>query len=102
MHSSGTTVFLTTHYLDEADNLCDRLAIVDGGKVVAEGTPEQLKQQISGDVITLILRDPVNAARTLFIGQIASRSVVEGFVITGALALLALFWVTRAFQKATA
>lgn len=44
----------------------------------------------------------VNAARSLFIGQLAGASVVEGFVITGILALLALFWVTRAFQKATA
>ncbi len=48
----GTTVFLTTHYLDEADTLCDRLAIIDGGKIITEGTPEQLKQQITGDVIT--------------------------------------------------
>lgn len=57
LHSAGTTVFLTTHYLDEADNLCDRLAIIDGGKIVAEGTPEQLKEQIAGDVVTLTLRD---------------------------------------------
>lgn len=57
LHSTGTTIFLTTHYLDEADNLCDRLAVIDGGKVVAEGTPEQLKQQIAGDVVTLSLAD---------------------------------------------
>lgn len=57
LHSAGTTVFLTTHYLDEADHLCDRLAIIDGGKIVAEGTPEQLKQQIAGDVVTLSLAD---------------------------------------------
>lgn len=44
----------------------------------------------------------VNAARALFLGQIASAAVVEGFIITGVLALLTLFWVTRAFQKATA
>src|SRR5665811_2550908 len=53
MHDRGTTVFLTTHYLDEADALCDRIAIIDHGKIVAEGTPEELKQQISGDVIVL-------------------------------------------------
>jgi ABC-2 type transport system ATP-binding protein len=57
LHSAGTTVFLTTHYLDEADNLCARLAIIDGGKIVAEGTPAQLKQQIAGDVVTLSLAD---------------------------------------------
>mgnify|MGYP001179304586 CR=1 FL=1 len=43
-----TTVFLTTHYLDEADELSDRLIIVDGGRVVAEGTPEQLKTRYGG------------------------------------------------------
>ena len=43
---------LTTHYLEEADTLCNRLAIIDGGKIVAEGTPAQLKQQIAGDVVT--------------------------------------------------
>ena len=53
LHSAGTTVFLTTHYLEEADVLCNRLAIIDGGTIVAEGTPAQLKQQIVGDVVTL-------------------------------------------------
>jgi ABC-2 type transport system ATP-binding protein len=49
----GTTVFLTTHYLEEADALCDRLAIIDHGKIVAEGTPEELKRQVAGDVVTV-------------------------------------------------
>jgi ABC-2 type transport system ATP-binding protein len=49
----GTTVFLTTHYLDEADALCDRLAIIDHGRIVAEGTPDELKRQVAGDVLTL-------------------------------------------------
>ncbi|HEV2027585.1 MAG TPA: ATP-binding cassette domain-containing protein [Candidatus Dormibacteraeota bacterium] len=53
MHDRGTTVFLTTHYLDEADALCDRIAIIDYGKIVAEGTPEELKRAIAGDVVTL-------------------------------------------------
>jgi ABC-2 type transport system ATP-binding protein len=53
MHERGTTVFLTTHYLDEADALCDRIAIIDYGKIVAEGTPEELKRAVAGDVITL-------------------------------------------------
>src|SRR5437762_1247315 len=51
MHEGGTTVFLTTHYLDEADALCDRVAIIDYGKIVAEGTPEELKRAIAGDVV---------------------------------------------------
>jgi ABC-2 type transport system ATP-binding protein len=49
----GTTVFLTTHYLEEADALADRLAIIDHGKIVAEGTADALKRQVAGDVITL-------------------------------------------------
>ncbi len=53
MHDRGTTVFLTTHYLDEADALCDRVAIIDYGKIVAEGTPEELKRAVAGDVVTL-------------------------------------------------
>lgn len=53
LRDQGTTVFLTTHYLDEADALADRLAIMDDGKIVAEGTPNALKQQIAGDVVTL-------------------------------------------------
>lgn len=53
LRANGTTVFLTTHYLEEADALCDRLAIIDGGLIVAAGTPEALKQQVAGDVVTL-------------------------------------------------
>jgi ABC-2 type transport system ATP-binding protein len=53
MHDRGVTVFLTTHYLDEADALCDRVAIIDYGKIVAEGTPEALKRAVAGDVVTL-------------------------------------------------
>lgn len=51
--AEGTTIFLTTHYLDEADALCDQLAIIDHGTIVAEGTPAALKRQIAGDVVTL-------------------------------------------------
>lgn len=53
LRANGTTIFLTTHYLEEADVLADRLAIIDDGTIVAEGTPEKLKQQIAGDVVTL-------------------------------------------------
>jgi len=49
----GTTIFLTTHYMDEADHLCDRVAIMHSGKVVAIGTPAELKASISGNDVTL-------------------------------------------------
>lgn len=48
-----TTVFLTTHYLDEADALCDRILVIDNGKIVAEGTPTDLKAQVNGDGVTV-------------------------------------------------
>ncbi|MFF5174371.1 ATP-binding cassette domain-containing protein [Micromonospora sp. NPDC000089] len=51
LRTEGMTVFITTHYLDEADALCDRIAIMDNGEVVAEGTPGELKREISGDVV---------------------------------------------------
>jgi ABC-2 type transport system ATP-binding protein len=51
LRDSGTTIFLTTHYLEEADVLSDCLAIMDHGKIVAEGTSRELKQQIAGDSI---------------------------------------------------
>ncbi len=53
LREGGTTVFLTTHYLDEADQLSDRLAIIDQGRVIAEGTPAELKHRYSGDTITI-------------------------------------------------
>jgi ABC-2 type transport system ATP-binding protein len=49
----GTTVFLTTHYLDEADALCDRILVIDHGAIVAGGTPDELKSQVGGDVVTV-------------------------------------------------
>ena len=49
----GTTVFVTTHYLDEADTMCDRIAIIDHGKIVATGTPSELKDRLGGDVVTV-------------------------------------------------
>jgi ABC-2 type transport system ATP-binding protein len=53
----GTTVFLTTQYLEEADVLADRVGIIDRGKIVAEGTPAQLKAQVSKPTIEVVPRD---------------------------------------------
>src|SRR5215217_7871310 len=50
-----STVFLTTHYLDEADALCDRILVIDAGRIVAQGSPEALKRQIAGDAVELVL-----------------------------------------------
>jgi ABC-2 type transport system ATP-binding protein len=63
----GTTVLLTTHYLEEADRLADRISVIDRGRVIAEGTPDALKAQIGGSRIDLVVRDPgdVTAAAEL-------------------------------------
>ena len=53
LRDTGTTVFLTTHYLEEADALSDRIAIIDQGKIVALGTPDELKRQVAGDVVVV-------------------------------------------------
>lgn len=56
LREEGTSVFLTTHYLEEADVLCDRVAIIDHGRVVAQGEPDALKRAVSGDVVTIGVR----------------------------------------------
>jgi ABC-2 type transport system ATP-binding protein len=53
----GLTVFMTTHYLDEADSLCDRIAIIDHGSIKVSGTPSELKATHGGDIITLTLAE---------------------------------------------
>jgi ABC-2 type transport system ATP-binding protein len=52
----GMTLFLTTHYLEEADALCDRIAIINHGKIVVIGTPSDLKDSLGGDIITLAIQ----------------------------------------------
>ncbi|HKB18752.1 MAG TPA: ATP-binding cassette domain-containing protein [Candidatus Dormibacteraeota bacterium] len=83
MHDRGTTVFLTTHYLDEADALCDRVAIIDYGKIVAEGTPEELKRAVAGDVVTLSVAGEQQRALDLLKDQpfVREARMDEGFVL---------------------
>jgi ABC-2 type transport system ATP-binding protein len=54
----GTTIFITTHDMSEADYLCDRIAIMDSGKIVVTGSPSQLKESLGGDVVTFQLAQP--------------------------------------------
>ncbi|WP_159942250.1 MULTISPECIES: ATP-binding cassette domain-containing protein [unclassified Nocardiopsis] len=67
----GSTVLLTTQYLEEADQLADRISVVDGGRVIADGTADQLKEEVGGDRIDVVLRDP---------GRLAEAAAVLGGV----------------------
>jgi len=53
----GMTLFMTTHYLEEADALCDRIAIIDHGKIIVTGTPSELKDSLGGDIITISIKE---------------------------------------------
>ncbi|MCJ7843547.1 ATP-binding cassette domain-containing protein [Lederbergia sp. NSJ-179] len=63
LRDNGMTIFLTTHYLEEADALSDRLMILDHGKIIAEGTPTELKKKISGEAISIELKNAQDAEK---------------------------------------
>lgn len=69
LHRRGTTVFLTTHYLDEADTLCQRILVIDGGTIVAEGRPDELKSRVAGDLVTLRVDGDGGAATTARVAE---------------------------------
>jgi ABC-2 type transport system ATP-binding protein len=77
----GLTVLLTTHYLEEADRLADRLAIVDRGRVVTSGAPEELKGELHGDVVQVEL--PADADASLVRGVLGALDEVRDVVIAG-------------------
>jgi len=61
----GMTLFMTTHYLEEADSLCDRIAIIDHGKIIVTGTPVDLKDSLGGDIITLSIEKDVDISELI-------------------------------------
>jgi ABC-2 type transport system ATP-binding protein len=109
LHGEGLTVFLTTHYMEEADKLCDRVAIMDHGRILALDTPAALKESVGADTIVRVstdgdanalaelLRDSETGARaetmdgtvTLFlqgsdgvVPRVVNRSTAAGFTVT--------------------
>jgi daunorubicin resistance ABC transporter ATP-binding subunit len=78
--AEGTTLLLTTQYLEEADRLAGRLAVIDQGRVIAEGTPAELKSGLGGTVVDLTLPDPAAAARAaaLLGAQLGLGASVDG------------------------
>jgi len=77
----GLTLLLTTHYLEEADQLAQRLAIVDGGRIVAEGTPEELKGRLRGDVVSVDLADRSRLSEAELV--LRGMADVSGVVVDG-------------------
>ncbi|MBP0129114.1 MAG: ATP-binding cassette domain-containing protein [Nitrospira sp.] len=73
----GMTIVMTTNYLDEADKLCDRLAIIDGGKIKTLGSPAELKARLGGDIVSLTLKDQskIPLLVSALTGQPAMRTV---------------------------
>ncbi|NHV98504.1 MAG: ATP-binding cassette domain-containing protein [Thaumarchaeota archaeon] len=59
------TVFMTTHYLEEADTLCDRIAIIDYGKIIVAGDPEELKHSLGGDIITISIKEDADISNII-------------------------------------
>ena len=65
----GTTIFLTTHYLEEADAMAERVLVIDEGRVIADGTPEALKAGMAGDLITIGVSHPTEAPRAVAVAE---------------------------------
>jgi ABC-2 type transport system ATP-binding protein len=61
----GMTLFMTTHYLEEADALCDRIAIIDHGKIIVTGTPSELKDSLGGDIITISIKENMDVSELI-------------------------------------
>ncbi|HXQ62941.1 MAG TPA: ABC transporter ATP-binding protein [Acidimicrobiales bacterium] len=84
LHDEGTTVILTTHYMEEADQLCHRLAVIDNGEILVMGTPEQLKRQVGVETIVRLTLDGDNrdAERSLAgLPGVDRTEVVDGEVL---------------------
>jgi len=78
LKTEDLTIILTTHYMEEADKLCDRIAIVDHGNIVALDTPESLKEKLGGETITVKTRD-----NSLYLEKIKEADIAKSAVIAG-------------------
>jgi ABC-2 type transport system ATP-binding protein len=91
MNDAGTTIFLTTQYLEEADQLCDRLSVIVDGRIVATGSPEELKREVGGEILDINLVDgdkareaAIDVVKTsdLFEPEATFEPTAEGITIT--------------------
>jgi ABC-2 type transport system ATP-binding protein len=81
INDRGTTVFLTTQYLEEADQLCDRLAVLEDGQIIAEGTPASLKAAVGTDTLTVALADPTGSRKRRAIEAVRAVDVLDAATV---------------------
>ena len=74
-------MFLTTHYMDEAEKLCDRIAVIDHGRIIAEGSPDELKSLVGGDTVYITL-EAAEAAEKLA-GLLREKGLGESLSVSG-------------------
>jgi len=79
---ANMTIFLTTHYMDEADMLCDRVSIIDYGQIKVVGKPNDLKSQVGGDIVTLRFTKATNTLAEEAVGSIRKMPFVENIIST--------------------
>ncbi|WP_227353047.1 ABC transporter ATP-binding protein [Haladaptatus salinisoli] len=92
INDEGTTIFLTTQYLEEADQLCDRIAVILDGKIVAVGSPAELKRRVGGEILDVELEDEDDRRRAVevareadvFDSDAAIEATDDGFTVTAA------------------
>lgn len=77
MAAGGTTVLLTTHYLDEADRLCDRIAVIDNGRKITDDTPQGLKRAMGSDRLEVVASDPADLS---LVAGVVEKAAVDGEV----------------------
>jgi len=82
LKKQGITIMLTTHYLEEADYLCDRVAIMDKGEIKVMGTPKELKSKVGGNVISVSSREPQKLLGILKAGGLAKKPRVDDMTVS--------------------
>lgn len=81
INDRGTTVFLTTQYLEEADRLCDRLAVLEDGQIIAEGTPDSLKGAVGTDTLTVALEQPTDLQKRRATEAVRGTEALKGATV---------------------
>ncbi len=91
----SVTIFMTTHYMDEAEKLCDRVAIIDHGKIMAIGSPDELKNSLGGDMLYVRVSNPVNGIRE-FAEEVIKERVALSYKLVGDMIAFSVKYASKA------